>query len=394
MDTAKQLGPLSGLTVIELAGIGPVPFAGMLLADMGADVIRIDRVGKGAHAWDTNELRHTGINLRGKRSLSIDLRDSRGVEIIMRLIERSDILLEGMRPGVAERLGLGPEACFERRPELVYGRMTGWGQDGPQASAAGHDINYLALSGVLNGIGRPDSPPTPPLSLVGDFGGGSMFLLFGVMSALYEARNSGRGQVVDSAMIEGAALLNTSNYSMLASGTSSIERGEHMLSGAAPHYDAYECSDGRWVTIAAIEPQFYQELLSALELSGDLWEGQHDRSKWPARKKKLSRLFRQHDVHEWTARLQHREVCFAPMLDPVEAASHPHNVHRQNFQIRDGVLQPAPAPKLSQTPATIRSSPPLIGEHTAEILRELGYHNDELSDLEGSAVIGIHQPDN
>ncbi|MDT2008016.1 CoA transferase [Rhodococcus opacus] len=389
VDNGEVKGPLAGLRVLELAGIGPVPFAGMLLADMGADVIRLDRVGQGAHPGDRDDLRHTSINLRGKRSLSVNITDPRGRDVVLRLVETCDVVLEGMRPGVAERLGLGPEECTALRPELVYGRMTGWGQTGPYAQVPGHDINYLALSGVLEGIGRPGSPPTPPLALVGDFGGGAMFLLFGVLSALHEARESGRGQVVDAAMTEGAALLNTLNYSMSAAGTNSVRRGEHILSGAAPHYDVYECSDGHWITVAANEPQFYRELRNVLQLEGDLWEDQHDRTKWDLRKAQLTTIFRTATRDEWCDRLENRPVCFAPVLDLFEAADHPQSRERQSFLRHEGVLQPAPAPRLNRTPGRVTNGAPRIGEHTSDILGELGVDTNEQHELERDGVIGV-----
>ncbi|KQU52320.1 hypothetical protein ASG84_25030 [Rhodococcus sp. Leaf278] len=387
-STDQTPGPLDGLRVLELAGIGPVPFAGMLLADMGADVIRLDRVGRGAHPADVDELRHTSINLRGKRSLSVDVTKPDGRDIVLRMIETCDVVLEGMRPGVAERLGLGPDDCMSLRPELVYGRMTGWGQTGPYAQVPGHDINYLALSGVLEGIGRPDSPPTPPLALVGDFGGGAMFLLFGVMAALHEVARSGSGQVVDAAMTEGAALLNTMNYSMTAAGAGTMKRGEHFLSGAAPHYDAYRCSDGHWITVAANEPQFYRELRDALGLDGEAWEDQHDRSLWTWRKTQLGTIFARATRDEWCARLEGRDICFSPVLDMFEAENHPQSLDRKSFLRRDGVLQPAPAPHLSRTPGRVSTSPPRIGQHTSELLTDLGVSVDLQRQWESEGVIG------
>ncbi|WP_285189529.1 CaiB/BaiF CoA-transferase family protein [Rhodococcus sp. MEB041] len=387
-STGGAPGPLQGLRVLELAGIGPVPFAGMMLADMGADVIRLDRVGRGAHAADVDELRHTSINLRGKRSLSVDVTTPHGRDVVLRVIETCDVVLEGMRPGVAERLGLGPDDCMARRPDLIYGRMTGWGQTGPYAQVPGHDINYLALAGVLEGIGRPDSPPTPPLALVGDFGGGAMFLLFGVMAALHEVKSSGRGQVVDAAMIEGAALLNTMNYSMSAAGAGTTERGEHFLSGAAPHYDAYRCSDGHWISIAANEPQFYAELRDALGLDGKEWNDQHDRALWAWRKVQLDNLFGSATREQWCERLEGRAVCFSPVLDMHEAAEHPQSLERQSFVSREGVLQPAPAPRLSRTPARVGARPPKIGEHTIDLLTELGFAPESVRQWEIDGVIG------
>ncbi|MEV0544515.1 CaiB/BaiF CoA transferase family protein [Nocardia salmonicida] len=387
-ESNQSEGPLHGLRVLELAGIGPVPFAGMLLADMGADVIRVDRVGAGAHAGDTDDLRYTSINHRGKRSLSVDITTDHGRAIILEVVATCDVLLEGMRPGVAERLGLGPADCTASRPQLVYGRMTGWGQSGPYSRFPGHDINYIALAGVLEGIGRPGSPPTPPLAFVGDFGGGAMFLLFGVLSALYEVSRSGRGQVVDAAMTEGAALLNTMNYSMLAAGAHSIQRGEHILSGAAPHYDAYECSDGRWISLAANEPQFYRQLIDHLHLDEEKWKDQQDRAKWSSRKRELTSLFLAASQTEWCERLEGRVGCFAPVLDMVAAADHPQSRERHSFIQPGGVLQPAPAPRLDRTPGRVRHAPPRIGQDSTMILRELGYDSARVRALMDQGVIG------
>ncbi|RYE41156.1 MAG: CoA transferase, partial [Hyphomicrobiales bacterium] len=333
-------GPLAGLKVIELGGMGPGPFASMLFADMGADVVKIDRVGGGMHMFDSPEARRLDVLSRGRRSISLNLKDERAVEILLDLVAESDVLIEGLRPGVTERLGVGPDACHERNPRLVYGRMTGWGQDGPLAAAAGHDLNYLALSGVLDTIGRAGEAPTPPLNYVGDFGGGSMFLVFGIMCALHEARTSGRGQVVDAAMVEGAAALSVTNYALRAQGAWDGRRGTHLLSGAAPFYDVYECADGKWVSVACNEPEFYAILRNALGLRDPLWDDQYDTDRWPERKELLRSIFRSEPRSHWCDLLEHTDACFAPVLSIDEVANHPHNAARGTFVEHFGVLQP------------------------------------------------------
>ena len=379
------MGPLSGVKVVEIAGIGPGPFCSMMLADMGADVLRVDRA---QHAERTNEAfaRADAMN-RGRRSAAVDLKHPDGVELVLELVEAADALVEGFRPGVAERLGIGPDDCHARNPRLVYGRMTGWGQDGPYADAAGHDINYIALAGSLHPIGRAGERPVPPLNLVGDFGGGGMLLAFGVACALFEARESGEGQVVDAAMVDGAALLATMVHGFHAIGMWADERGVNMLDGAAPFYDTYETSDGKYVSIGSIEPQFYAELLAKTGLADEDLPDQNDRSQWPAMKERLADLFRQRTRDEWCDLMDASDVCFAPVLSLAEAPQHPHNVHRGTFVEVEGVSQPAPAPRFSRTPAEVPGPPPLAGEHTAEALVEWGIDPDRVEKLHASGAV-------
>ena len=379
------MGPLSGVKVVEIAGIGPGPFCSMMLADMGADVLRVDRA---QHAERTNEAfaRADAMN-RGRRSAAVDLKHPDGVELVLELVEAADALVEGFRPGVAERLGIGPDDCHARNPRLVYGRMTGWGQDGPYADAAGHDINYIALAGSLHPIGRAGERPVPPLNLVGDFGGGGMLLAFGVACALFEARESGEGQVVDAAMVDGAALLATMVHGFHAIGMWADERGVNMLDGAAPFYDTYETSDGKYVSIGSIEPQFYAELLAKTGLADEDLPDQNDRSQWPAMKERLADLFRQRTRDEWCELMDASDVCFAPVLSLAEAPQHPHNVHRGTFVEVEGVSQPAPAPRFSRTPAEVPSRPPLAGEHTSEALVEWGIDPDRVEKLHASGAV-------
>ena len=342
-------GSLEGLKVVEFAGLGPAPFCCMLLADHGADVLRIARPGtheEAAHADPTDVL------ARGRRTVSLDLRQSAGVAAALALIAQADVLVEGFRPGVMERLGLGPEVCLERNPALVYGRMTGWGQSGPLAHAAGHDINYVALSGALHAIGRPGDAPVPPMNLVGDFGGGGMMLAFGLMAALYEARRSGRGQVIDAAMTDGAALLSAMIYGMKSAGRWTSQRGENLLDGGAPFYDTYACADGKYIAIGAIEPQFYAQLRARCGIEDALFDAQMEAARWPLLKLRLADIFRTRTRAEWCALLEGSDACFAPVLDWDEAPEHPHNRARDTFVCLDGVTQPAAAPRFSRTPAT------------------------------------------
>lgn len=380
-------GPLSGISVVELAGIGPAPHAAMMLSDMGAEVVRVDRLSAPDDSVDVESAR-VDVYLRGRRSIAVDLKSEAGLGVVFRLIQDADVLIEGFRPGVLERLGLAPERLLASNPRLVIGRVTGWGQDGPYASMAGHDINYIALAGALHGIGRPDSPPPPPLNYVGDFGGGSMLLLFGVLCALIEANRSGRGQVVDAAMVDGAAILGAALYGQLAKGRWSTTRGANNLDGSAPHYDSYRCQDGRYITIAALEPQFYAEICGLLRLDGPLWKDQHDRSRWTERKQALAELFAGRDQQEWCQLLEGTDACFAPVLSLVEAPTHPHNVARQTFIIQNDVVQPAPAPRLSRTKGEIRRPPPQVGEHTIEILTERGFTDPEIENLLEERAIG------
>ncbi len=336
-------GPLAGLKVVEMAGIGPGPFAAMLLADLGAEVLRIARPGTPVLAHD--------VTARSRATVALDLRQAAGVEAALRFIERADVLVEGFRPGVMERLGLGPEACHARNARLVYGRMTGWGQHGPLAQAAGHDINYIAISGALHAIGRPGEAPVPPLNYVGDFGGGGMLLVVGVLAALLEARQSGRGQVVDAAMSDGAALLSAFMYGFKAAGRWSNQRGENMLDGGAHFYDSYACADGRHIAIGAIEPQFYAELRERCGIHDPIFDAQMDPTRWPLLKLKLADIFRTRTRDAWCALLEGSDACFAPVLDWDEAPQHAHNRARETFVTLDGVVQPAPAPRFSRTPA-------------------------------------------
>lgn len=334
-------GPLVGVKVVELAGIGPGPFCAMVLGDLGADVVRIARPGHPADPGDATT--------RNRRSVNIDLRDSQGVAQALSLIASADMLIEGFRPGVMERLGLGPDVCLQKNPRLVYGRMTGWGQTGPLARAAGHDINYIALTGALHAMGRPDAPPSPPLNLVGDYGGGAMLLAVGLLAGYVEAQASGRGQVIDAAMTDGASLLSAMMYSMKAQGRWSNDRGENLVDGGAHFYDTYACADGRYVAIGAIEPQFYDELRRRCGIADELFDDPSDVARWPLLKLKMAEVFRTRTRDEWSALLEGTDACFAPVLDWDEAPQHHHNVARQTFVEIDGVVQPAPAPKFSRT---------------------------------------------
>ena len=378
-------GPLEGIRIVELAGIGPGPFCAMMLADLGAEVIRVDR------AERARAPRLPGPNLdllnRGRRSVAVDLKSAAGVEVVLRLVEKADALLEGFRPGVMERLGLGPDVCLARNPRLVYGRMTGWGQDGPLARAAGHDLNYIALTGALHAIGRPDSPPPPPLNLVGDFGGGGLLLAYGIVCALLERARSGRGQVVDAAMVDGAAALMAIIYGAHAAGWWRDERMANMLDGGAHFYDCYETKDGRYVSIGSIEPQFYAELLEKLGLAGEELPRQMDRAAWPGLKKRMAEIFRTRTRDEWCALLEGSDVCFAPVLSLAEAPDHVHVRARGTFVEVDGVRQPGPAPRFSRTPGRVERPPAHAGEHTDAVLAEWGFDAEELGKLREAGAI-------
>ncbi|RXT33330.1 CaiB/BaiF CoA transferase family protein [Bradyrhizobium betae] len=361
-------GPLAGLRVVEMAGIGPGPFCAMLLADLGAEVVRIRR--PGGSMFDTEP--RFDVTGRGCRFVDLDLRESDAVTNALALIEKAEVLIEGYRPGVMERLDLGPDICLARNPRLVYGRMTGWGQDGPLAQRAGHDINYIALTGALHAIGRPGSPPPPPLNLVGDFGGGAMFLALGVMAALLEARASGQGQVVDAAMTDGVALLAAGRYAGRASGRQSNERGDNLLDGGAPFYDTYECADGEFIALGAIEPQFYARFRTLCGLTDPLFDDQMNKSKWPAQKHQLTTMFRTRSCAAWIALLGNDDTCIAPVLDWDKAPNDPHNIARSTFVTIDEVIQPAPAPRFSRTPATLPRSARISGDDTGEVLHRWG----------------------
>lgn len=372
-------GPLAGVKVVEMNAIGPAPFATMLLADMGAEVIRIDRLVSGFLNGDDS------VISRGRRSLAIDPRKPGSTEVLLQLIEGADVLVEGFRPGVMERLGLGPEHCLQRNPRLVYGRMTGWGQSGPLASAAGHDLNYLAITGALHAMGHADREPTPPLHLAGDMGGGAMFLAFGIVSALLEAQKSGKGQVVDAAISDGAALLSTMYYEFKQRGEWR-GRGENIFDGGAPFYGCYACADGGFVSIGSIEPQFYRLLMELCQIDDPAFERQWDRQQWPALRSKLETMFRTRTRDQWCELLDGTDVCFAPVLDFNEATEHPHHQARGTFIQTDGVTHPAPAPRLSRTPATAGRRVK-NGEHTLDILRELGLDDTRIGELRAAGAI-------
>ncbi len=381
------MATLSGYKIIEFAGIGPAPMCAMLLSDMGAEVLRIDR----AEDAGLGIAMEPKFNLlgRGRRSVAIDLKRSEGTEVVLRLLERADALIEGFRPGVMERLGLGPEQCLARNPRLVYGRMTGWGQEGPLARAAGHDANYIALVGALHSIGRKGEAPVPPLNLIGDFGGGALYLALGVVAGLLETQKSGKGQVIDVAMIDGVASLMTAIYGLRAAGLWSDNRGENILDSGAHYYNVYETSDGKYVAIGSIEAKFYQELLRLTGLEGDRLPGQNDRSSWPAMNERLAAIFRTKTRDEWCRIMEGSEVCFAPVLSMKEAPNHPHNRHRGTLVEYDGVVQPAPAPRFSRTPSAIQRPPARPGEHTEEALRDWGFSPSELEQLRARGAIGV-----
>ena len=371
------MGVLSGLRVVEIAGLGPAPFCGMLLADMGADVVLVERAGGG----DTLSLGRNAIVNRGKRSLALDLKDPAAIAAVLRLVDGADALIEGMRPGVMERLGLGPDTCLARNPRLVYGRMTGWGQDGPLAQAAGHDINYIALSGALWFSGQPGSPPIAPPTLVGDLGGGALYLAMGMLAALLSARQTGVGQVIDAAIVDGSANLMNLLLSLHAAGQQPLERGRGLLDG--PHwYGSYTCADGQFVSVGALEPQFNALLFARLGLADDAdFRNAYDARRWPALRERLASLFATQPRAHWTALLEGSDACFAPVLTPREALVHPHLAARAVYGERDGVLQAAPAPRFSATPSGPPGGVPARGEHGAEILRAAGLDDAAIEHL-------------
>jgi alpha-methylacyl-CoA racemase len=379
-------GPLSGIRILEVAGIGPGPFAAMMLSDMGAEVIRIDRA-QAVRGGDPS-LPPTDVLNRGRRSIGVDLKNPDGVQTVLRMAETADALIEGFRPGVAERLGIGPEDCMARNPKLVYGRMTGWGQVGPMAQAAGHDINYIALAGALAPIGRAGEAPVPPLNLVGDFGGGGMFLAFGVVCAILEARSSGQGQVVDAAMIDGAATLMAMFHGLTAMGMWTEERGTNLLDTGAHFYDVYETSDNQYVSIGSIEPQFYAELLRLTGLDTDAdFAGQYNRANWPALKVRLAEVFRGKTRAEWVQIMEGTDVCFAPVLSLSEAPKHPHLAHRGTFVDIDGLVQAAPAPRFSRTPGAIAGPSAHPGQHTDDVLADSGFSAAEVAKLREAGAV-------
>jgi len=379
------MGPLSGFKIIEIAGIGPGPYGAMLLADLGAEVVRIDRA---ANVVGGDPASPPGdVLARGRRSVGVDLKHPDGIATVLDLVASADALIEGFRPGVMERLGLGPDACLARNPKLVYARMTGWGQTGPYAHAAGHDINYIALAGALEPLGRAGEKPTPPINLVGDFGGGGMMLAFGVCAALLETGRSGEGQVIDAAMVDGAASLMTMTWSFKAMGIWNDERGTNMLDTGAHFYDTYETADGRYVSIGSIEPQFYAELLRLTGLEGAELPRQMDRSAWPELKERFADLFRQKTRDEWCEIMEHTDVCFAPVLAMDEAPRHPHLAERGTFTELAGVTQPAPAPRFSRTPGGIDRPPPHAGQDTDEVLADWGVPAERIAELRAAKAI-------
>jgi alpha-methylacyl-CoA racemase len=373
------MGPLAGLKVIEVASVGPGPFCAMLLSDMGADVLRIDRATEVGvpGARENPEL----LFKRGRRSVAVDLKHPGGAATVLRLVEGADVLIEGFRPGVAERLGFGPEPCLERNPGIVYGRMTGWGQSGPGSRQAGHDLNYLAVTGAALAIGASDGPPIPPLNLVGDFGGGAMLLAVGILAALHERRTSGAGQVVDASMADGAAQLATMFYAMRDLGMWSDERGTNLLDGGAPFYATYETADAKYVSVCAMEPQFYAGLVEAMGLAGADLPPQNDTATWPAVKATFASVFAGRTREEWCEVMAGHDVCFTPVLSFDEARVHPENVARGRFVENDGFVQPAPAPRFDRTPSAIAGPAPLAGEHSREALVSWGMAEQEVEAL-------------
>ena len=374
------MGPLQGVRVVELAGIGPGPFCGMMLSDMGAEVIRVDRLAPAGAG------RGRDVLGRNRRSIAVDLKKPAGADLVLGLVERADALFEGFRPGVAERLGLGPADCMGRNPRLVYGRMTGWGQTGPIAHAAGHDINYIGLAGALHAIGEPGGKPVPPLNLIGDFGGGGMLLAFGLVCGILEASRSGQGQVIDAAMVDGAAALMAMFFSLAGRGFKT-ERGANLLDGGAHFYNTYETADGHHVCVGAIEPQFYAELVQKAGLDAALFKPQLDAEQWPALRAELARVFKAKTRAEWCSLLEGTDVCFAPVLSIKEAPEHPHNRARGTFVDVDGVTQPAPAPRFSRTAAAISHPARAPGEDTRAVLAELGLGPQAIADLEAGGVV-------
>ncbi len=364
-------GPLVGIKIVEFAGIGPGPFCGMLLADLGADVARIDRPGTTPGA--------DFVMARGKRSVAIDLKNAQGVEAALSLLEKADALIEGFRPGVMERLGLGPDAALKRNPKIVYGRMTGWGQTGPWSSMAGHDIDYIALTGALHTMGRKGEPPAPPLNLVGDYGGGALYLAFGLLAGIIEAKSSGQGQVVDCAMIDGAASLMTMFYSMRHAGIWSSQRDDNLLDGGAHFYDTYECADGKWLAVGAIEPQFHTVLVKGLGLPEEDFPARMDRAEWPKHSKRIADVIRTRRRDDWMKIFDRTDACVAPVLSMEEAPKHPHNVERETFQTAFGVVQPGPAPRFSRTTGAINGAPASAGRNSKEVLEAWGIAPDRVA---------------
>jgi alpha-methylacyl-CoA racemase len=385
MIRANATGPLRGIRVVELAGIGPGPFCAMLLADLGADVVRVDRaahVPERAPRQASRDVMH-----RGRPSVAVDLKQPAGVDVVLRLADRADALIEGFRPGVMERLGLGPDVCLERNPRLVYGRMTGWGQDGPWARVAGHDINYIALSGALGATGRKGERPVPPANFLGDFGGGGMLLAFGIVAALLERQSSGSGQVIDAAVLDGSALLSTMVYGLMEMDLWTATPGENIADTGAHFYDVYETADGRYLALGAIEPQFYEELVSRLGIDPSDLPPQMERDRWDELKPVFATAIRRRTLAEWDEALGGTDACFAPVLSPVDAWRHPHNDARSVFVEHGEVRQPAPAPRFSRTPASLGRLPAHAGEHSAETLAAWGFAPSEIDQLHATGAV-------
>lgn len=372
------MGPLQGIKIVEFAGIGPGPFTAMLLSDMGADVVRIDR--KGGRAPGKAE-----ITYRGRPAVALDIKKPEAVEAALKLIGQADALIEGFRPGVMERNGLGPDVCLKRNPRLVYGRMTGWGQTGPLAMAAGHDINYIALTGALHAIGNKNGKPVPPLNLVGDFGGGALYMAFGIVCGLVEAKRSGKGQVIDTAMTDGAASLMSMFYGMTAIGAWKDERGHNLLDSGAQFYDTYETKDGKYIALGSIEPQFYKELIERAGLTDPAFQAQMDRNAWPSLKEKLAAVIKTKTRDEWDKAMLGSDVCYAPVLSIAEAPKHPHNVARKTFIEVDGIVQPAPAPRFSRTEPQVQGGP--RAADNGATLKAWGFSGDEVAKLQSAGAI-------
>jgi alpha-methylacyl-CoA racemase len=378
------MGPLDGVRVIEIASLAPAPFGCMILSDLGAEVLRVDR----ADSCGPDAKAPVDPLSRGRRSIGINLKDPAGVELLLRLVASADVLVEGFRPGVTERLGFGPETCAEHNPRLVYGRMTGWGQDGPLAQTAGHDIDYIAISGALSLVGRDGEGPVPPVNLLGDFGGGGMLLALGVLAALLERERSGLGQVVDAAMVDGSALLTSFVYGLRAAGAWRDERGVNLLDTGAPFYDTYQTSDGEYVAVGALEAKFYAELLAGLGLSSAGLPGQHDRAGWPVLRARFAEVFATRTRDEWAAVFAGSDGCVAPVLNAAEAPAHPHNVQRGTFAEVGGVVQPAPAPRFGRSAAGTPAAPPRPGADTDAVLAEIGCAAAEIAAFRASGTVG------